>query len=107
MALNNIAFVLASRDEPDLEKALRIASKAIELTTDTPAAFYETRGEILLRMQRYAEAVEDFTRLLAEPVDSARTHRLLSQCYEALGQPDLAAMHNKVAGDLDGVPNQN
>jgi len=54
VALNNLAFLLSSR-EADLEEADALSARAVGLEPDI-AAFHDTRAVVLLRMSRAADA---------------------------------------------------
>ena len=64
---NNYAFSLRIAQKP--EKALQEYDRAIELDSET-ALYYGGRADLLLDMQRYAEAEEDYNRCIAlDPAD--------------------------------------
>lgn len=62
-ALNGLAYAMALAGV-DLEEALALASEALRLDPDSPAIL-DTRGYILYRLGRHAEAVRDLRRAAA------------------------------------------
>ncbi|MGV3485934.1 MAG: hypothetical protein ACO1RT_16075 [Planctomycetaceae bacterium] len=94
--LNNLAVALASRDTPDLERALRLVDAALKQVPSQPY-FHETRAQILLKMERYADAVVSFEQALPATALRVQVHGGLSDAYRALGQDDLADQHQRLA----------
>jgi tetratricopeptide (TPR) repeat protein len=97
LILNNLAYGLATREDPDLDQALEIIQTAIDLTTSPPPHFYETRGQILVKMDRHVEAIPDLQRSLVITSLASSTHELLAICYEAIGEKELADTHRAEA----------
>ena len=95
--LNNLAVALATRPDGDLEQALKVSNQAIELTEKPTAHFYETRGQILFRMENYQEAIPDLTRALKVLSLAPKAHQSLSVCYDKLGEKDFSEEHAKAA----------
>ena len=62
--LNNLAVAISTRGEAGLNEALKLSETAIETTPNATPHFYETRGQILFRLERYLEAVPDLERAL-------------------------------------------
>jgi tetratricopeptide (TPR) repeat protein len=91
--LNNLAVALTARPDADLDQALKISETAINHTPDASPHFYETRGQILLKMERYLDAVPDLERALAVPELAPVAHQSLARCYEKLGQEELSREH--------------
>ena len=60
--MNNLAVVLINNPNTDLEQPLKIIEEAIKLTPNSPPHYYETRGQILMRMERYQDAIPDLER---------------------------------------------
>ena len=95
--LNNLAVALASREEPDLEKALKVSNQAIAMTPTITPHFYETRGQILYMDKQYLKAIPDLTRALKLKSLAPKAHQSLSECYKSLGKDDLAKHHAEAA----------
>lgn len=92
MAWNNIAWVRANQQQPDLEAALRAANRAIELAADE-ARYRETRGQIFIQLERWPEAVEDLEFAANGMPEAEDIHRSLAKAYQVLGNEDLAQIH--------------
>ncbi|MCO8125460.1 tetratricopeptide repeat protein [Stieleria sp. TO1_6] len=101
--LNNLAVALAMRENPDFEKALQVSSAAIEQVGEPTPHFYETRGQILFRMGRLREAIPDLERTLVEPSLAGKSHRMLADCYDKVGDTELASSHRQAANQLAKV----
>jgi predicted Zn-dependent protease len=91
-AWNNLACVLLQHSNPPLQEALAAASKAVEADNDD-YRFRQTRGQILLRLQRYQESVSDLEYALNGMPDVATIHQSLAKAYDALGNRQLADFH--------------
>ncbi|TWU16054.1 tetratricopeptide repeat protein [Allorhodopirellula heiligendammensis] len=104
--LNNLAVALAQQGEEHLEEALKLSSQAIKSVDQPSPYFYETRGQILFKMKRYLDAIPDLERALAVDALAANAHLALAECYENLGEPDLAADHQSAADRLKAATPQ-
>jgi tetratricopeptide (TPR) repeat protein len=93
--LNNLAVALSMREEPDYVKALQVSNAAIEQVVAATPHFYETRGQILFRMGRFREAISDLERSLSEPTLAKKAHQMLADCYQKVGDADLARAHRE------------
>lgn len=98
--LNNLAVALSARENADLEQALKLSQSAIEQSSNPTPYYYETRGQILIRLERYLEAIPDLERALAIPSLAPRTHEALAVCYEKIGDAELAQLHRDKAKGL-------
>lgn len=95
--LNNLAVTLAQRDQEHLEEALKLSEHAIAAVPQPSPYFYETRGQILFRMERYLDAIPDLERALVVDSLAANAHQTLATCYSHLNEPDLQADHQAAA----------
>ncbi|MEM6798448.1 MAG: tetratricopeptide repeat protein [Planctomycetota bacterium] len=93
---NNYAWALNQQPEPDAAAALRAADRALLLKPDDPR-FRETRGQVLITLGRWREAVEELEFALNRMPDSPNIHRSLAAAYDALEQPQLARSHREQA----------
>ena len=98
--LNNLAYVIVQQPNADYGRALDLISQAIELNPDIPD-FYDTRGEILMKLGRWKPAIVDLETALRKLPGRAPIHRRLAVCYDAAGDPDLAALHRRRAEMAD------
>jgi tetratricopeptide (TPR) repeat protein len=94
--LNQLAWALASGKSPDLERALRLAEAAVELSPDEPAV-RATRGRILARLQQWQEALTDLEAVLKSGVEQSEIHATLGEVYTALGDAGMAKRHQALA----------
>lgn len=100
--LNNLAWVLANSPEPKLERALELVDAALKLAPEQPQIL-ESRGQILIRLKRWREALTDLERALAELPNRIRIHQSLASAYEQLGDDQLAAIHRQRASHLKSL----
>ena len=94
--LNNLAVVLYQQENPDLDRALALVNAALKSVPNQPV-IRETRGQILLRLKHYKEAIFDLEFALAAKAPPQPIHEALSEAYEALGMLDLAGTHRELA----------
>ena len=100
--LNNLAWGLAHKDEPELERALQLAQAAQQLSKHPET--YDTIGTILAKLGRPREAVAQLETALRVLPPRADLHRKLGDLYEQLGDADLASEHRRLAERLDASP---
>ena len=93
---NNMATLLTLSTPPELDRALAIIQSVV---TNTPAnpEFRDTRGQILLKLGRYQEAITDLEFALPSLKPAANTHKALAEAYQALGLSELAQEHLRLA----------
>ena len=99
MVANNLAWVLAQSQPPDLERALKLINSVIDQAPDNPVC-RDTRGLILANMGRWREALPDLQEALKGYPDRAELHVTLAEAYRNLGVPAMAAEHTRMAEDL-------
>jgi predicted Zn-dependent protease len=87
--LNNLAHAICQEENADLERALRLSNAAV---ANLPNHTYlrETRGQILLRMERYSEAIADLEFALSSVELRPEIRKSLAKAYSALGQAEIA-----------------
>lgn len=93
---NNLAWVLASAQPPDLKRALALMNSVLERWPNEPM-FRDTRGLVLAKMGRWKEALTDLQAALPGYPKSAGLHRRLAEAYDRLGATDMAAQHRRLA----------
>lgn len=101
--LNNLAVALAMREDPDYERALELSGAAIELVKSPTPHFYETRGQIFFRMGELKKAIPDLERALAEPSLAKKAHEMLANCYDEVGDKELADNHRTAVERLEMI----
>jgi len=94
--LNNLAVALATREAPDLERAMQLVDTALQQLPDQPY-FHETKAQIQLQTKDYRGAVTSFEKALSAMELRPQVHDGLRQAYEGLGQKDLADSHAQQA----------
>ncbi len=96
---NNMAMILAIGDNPDLPRALAIIQSLIEKYPEE-ANFRETRGQILVKLARWQDAVVDLEYALPRLGSRPSTHTALADAYTGLGSQALAEQHQRLAKSL-------
>ncbi|TWT80119.1 Tetratricopeptide repeat protein [Planctomycetes bacterium CA13] len=99
---NNLAYLIALEDDPDLDAALHLATQAIEQEPDN-SDYLDTRGMIHLKMKNYALAAVDYQKALERAKDAAPIQRQLAEIYDQLGDPDTAAEFRRAAEGKDAA----
>ncbi len=99
LILNNYSYSLAERDK-DLQRALQMARRAIELSPDN-AAYLDTYGWVLYKLGRYQEAVKYIKRSIELRDDSAVVIEHLGDVYKAMGDLENALHYWKKALELE------
>lgn len=94
--LNNLAVAMARMENGNLEDALVLVNSALETAPNQPY-FRDTRGQILVKMKRYKEAVPDLEAALKAPEIAREAHESLAICYKEIGLLDLANDHQRMA----------
>jgi tetratricopeptide (TPR) repeat protein len=93
---NNLAWMLAFSDPPDLKKSYDLVETALRRWPNQPR-FRNTRGHILAKLGRWQEAVTDLEASLDSLPDKSNAHRTLAEAYDHLGLPAMAAKHQSLA----------
>ena len=96
---NNLAWLLAHAEQPDLARALELANRAIEQRPKQPR-FRGTRASILMKLKRWPEALADLELSLAADPRSVETHLNLAEVYQKVGSSELASQHRARAAVL-------
>ncbi len=96
IAWNNLAWILLQGPESDLQAALDAVNKALEIRPDE-FRYRETRGQVLVRLGRWQEAVADLEYAANGMPDSRDIHLSLAKAYDALGDKQLAQVHRQHA----------
>lgn len=95
---NNLAWLSAQGDSPDLQRSLKLIESAIK---KRPGDFRyrDTRGVILMKLQRWEEALTDFETILPRTVGDERRelHTRLATIYQQLGKDGMAKIHEQQA----------
>lgn len=100
MVLNNLAHILAFGPQHDYEAALALIDQALTIRSDP--RMHDTRGQILVRLQRWPEAISSLETALRDMTDYAPLHQSLAEAYAAVGQVELAELHRRKLEELGG-----
>jgi tetratricopeptide (TPR) repeat protein len=92
VALNNYGWILTQDPNGDMDIALTAVNKALEIRPDD-LRFRETRGQVLVRLGRWREAIEDLEIAVNGLPDVRDIHLSLAKAYDALGEKQLARVH--------------
>jgi thioredoxin-like negative regulator of GroEL len=97
---NNLAWLISEQESADLDRALELIEIAVQRKPDN-FNYRDTKGTILMKMERWEEALTEFETILPRSGGEARKklHERLATIYEALGKTSLAAMHREEAGE--------
>lgn len=98
--LNNLAYMLAFQQKPDLPRALQLAELAIARQTNPAPHFLDTRGHIRRKMGNWLEAIPDLEQGTKVPDLAVAAHEALADCYRQLGKEAQGASHQAVAEKL-------
>ncbi|MEI8288931.1 MAG: tetratricopeptide repeat protein [Verrucomicrobiota bacterium] len=99
---NDMAFELLDAKPPDPSRALKLIQSALEKFPDS-ASFRDTRGRVLFRLGRYAEAAADlsFAAIYLTGTDARETLVLLTKANNAMGRnSDLLTKNNTALDDI-------
>lgn len=97
VVLNNLAWVLAHNEkDPDYERALVLSKKVVEAVPND-ARFRDTYATVLMKMERYDEALIEFQKTILTIDDKKTIHGKLAFIFDKLGKPDLARHHRENA----------
>ncbi|MBX3441253.1 MAG: tetratricopeptide repeat protein [Planctomyces sp.] len=106
--LNNLAWVLSAQQPPKLERALELADQAVSLAPARPE-FRETRGQILVKLMRWQDALADLELALPAYNSSealrpgvSKIHDALAAAYAGLGDDQMASEHQRLAAARGG-----
>jgi tetratricopeptide (TPR) repeat protein len=91
---NNYAWVLNHGSKKDLDRAIGAINRGLELAPNE-LRFRETRGQILVNLGRWQEAVTDLEYALNGMPGNKQIHISLANAYAALGEDDLAQHHRR------------
>ena len=100
--LNNMAYSTARVEPVDLEAALTLAYRAVAQSQQHPEAL-DTRADILLRAERWQEAISDYEKILPNSTRKPEVHRALAVAYRAIGNEALALAHEQTVAKEPGT----
>lgn len=103
MILNNLACVIAKRQDGDLRRALKLVETAIRRSPKPSPYFLDTRGQVLCKLGRWQDAIPDLEAVLPVPPLALEAHRSLAQCFAELGSHQLSAQHQSEVARLEAA----
>ena len=89
---NNLAWLLAHDQQPDLEQAFRLADMAVKKNPNQ-GGLRDTLATVLMKQGQYEKALVEFQKALPTIQDKSPVHSKMAQIYDMLDQPQLAALH--------------
>ena len=94
---NNLAWIMANNSNVNqLAEAYQLASQAVAAEPNN-AEFRDTLGSVLMKQEKYEEAITEFERVLPAAGSKKPVHRNLAICYEKLGRKEMAKSHAEKA----------
>jgi Tfp pilus assembly protein PilF len=102
VVLNNLAWLLAHKEKEggqDLDRALAMANAALQENPAFPR-FLDTRGTVLMKLERWNEALADLESALKGAANPADVHDMLAEIYAHLNHPVIAQQHQQLALEL-------
>lgn len=96
--LNNLAWMIAQSENPDLERATKLVKTAIE-QRPRDGRFHDTYGDILMKQGNFRDSATELELALAGADDSKSVHQKLGIVYEKLGMSELAKKHREQAAE--------
>ena len=93
---NNLAWMLAHTEVPDLDRAMDLIQSAIK---DVPenVSFRGTLATILMKQGKLDLAIAEYERVLSQLPDPRGAHQKLAEMYKQLDQPSMAKLHEDKA----------
>lgn len=89
---NNLAWLLAHAQKPDLEQAFKLAAMAVERNPNE-GGLRDTLATVLMKQGHYQQALAEFQKALPTIRDKSPVHLKMAEIYDQLDQPQLAALH--------------
>ena len=96
--INDIAFILGV-DRDLINEAMRLLNVAVDVWSGA-AKLYQTRGELLMKMDRHLDAVEELEYAADSIENDPRVYEVLADCYDALGRTDDASTQRARAEEV-------
>ncbi len=103
-AYNNIAWIKSNIEPIQLDEALKMANRAVQLAElskiDQLPKFCETRGQIHFKLGHWEATITDLMQALNGELqldELLQTHSALAHSYTQLGQSEAAAAHRTKA----------
>ena len=95
IVLNNLAWVLAHQDPPALDRALELASRAVQQSPND-GRYHDTLGTIYLKQEKYKDAAAEFQLALVGVEDPIAVRKKLVTVYTKLNMPDQVEIQEDI-----------
>ena len=95
IVLNNLAWVLAHQDPPDLDRALELASQAVK-QSPKDGRYHDTLGTVYLKQEKYKDAAAEFQLALAGVGNPIAVRKKLVTVYSKLNMPDQVEIQEEI-----------
>lgn len=89
---NNLAWILAHADEPDLDRAYELSRSVCEKYPDN-GRLRDTLATVLMKQKKYDQALVEFARSLPTVSSRPTVHNKMAEIYDAIGKPKYAEKH--------------
>lgn len=93
---NNLAWILAHSDPPELDRAFALASQVVENNPDD-GRFRDTLATILMKQEQFPVALAEFQKALPTASNRKEIHQKMADIYQKLDRAELAAHHQEQA----------
>lgn len=94
--MNNLAWMLAHSEPPDLDRALELSTAAVK-RVPKDARCRDTLGTVLMKLGRNKEAIPHLEIALSGAANKRAVHQKLSVTYKSLGMDELSQIHEKAS----------
>ena len=100
-AANNLAWMLANQDTPDLDRAEELILQALAKRPED-VRYQDTYSDVLTKQGKWDEALVVLEKVLPAMPKEARKdlHQRLAKVYSELGEEVLSKMHQENAGKM-------
>lgn len=102
MIMNNLAVALVRSEPVELDRAMELVNKALEITNNNPDML-ATRAEVHVAREEWTSALGDLNTALQVQSNNRDVHLLLHKVNMALDQPEVAEEHLRIADSLGGL----
>jgi len=106
LAINNLALAMALKEEPNFEKAMTLADRALEIGKDNPELL-DTKGEILALMGNHIEAIPYFEKAIRFGRYRVSSREKLAMSYEKAGLTDQSKAQWELIEELKATIQKN
>ena len=93
---NNLAWILAHSDQPDLDRAYEISRQVCDKYPHD-GRLRDTLATVLKEQNRYQEALAEFSKALPTVTSKPKVHAKMAEIYDAIGNEEFAELHRKKA----------